>query len=111
MSISNLIKNISIFKQMNKGHKVALLPIVEVTLSDQYDLRFLGKQELKKLTTRELQALIRYATEYIGLFQTGKFMYRKNKYGWYMADYDEYETYRGIIDITKAMSLELGKRA
>lgn len=76
-------------------------------LSDHFDIRYIGKNEAKKLTPQELDALIEYGEGYMKEYRSGKFMRSINRCGYEVADFDETEAFRDIsnsVDVLKSES-------
>jgi len=103
MNTKKLDEAIKLFKKLNASPD-RFEPVVRhernpylATAADLYDIRLIGKQEAKKLSTRDLQGLIEYGNGYIAEYQTGKFMTKKDRFGLNMADFDEAEAYYDIV--------------
>jgi hypothetical protein len=97
--IVELNQKISFFKKLNKeapAFPEVVIKKSKLTAADVYDIRLIGKQEAKKLPTRDIESLIEYGSSYIKEYETGRFMTRKDRYGMVLADFDEAEAYYEI---------------
>jgi len=103
LNVRRLIEDIG-----NLPEPEVLKPVV--ILADQYDLRYIGKQEAKRMTFNEIESLLEYAHDYSKQYESGKFLYKTNRAGHEVADYEESEAYRAIRDSVAVLHIELKRR-
>jgi hypothetical protein len=104
MNFKILNRKLCLFKSLNEEiEKVPAKTYHDITLADQYDLRFMDKQELKGISHDAQVSILKYANGYVKEFEDSNFLY--DKYG--MADFEESETYWKIKGLTKLIETEL----
>jgi hypothetical protein len=91
-------------------YKIPHKKIYNIILADHFDIRYIGKNESKKLNLQELDSLIEYGDSYIKEYHTGKFMRSKSRSGYEVADFDETEAYREISNSVEILKLESKRR-
>jgi hypothetical protein len=107
-----LLRKIEIFRGLNSSAVEAPETIeVEITPADHYDLRFLSKKEITKMSVETLESLVRYGEEYLETYASGQFLYKKNKrQGMQVADLAEAGAHGQISRNILLLKQELCKR-
>lgn len=81
-----------------------------LSISDRFEILFLTRQEIKKLTVNELQAVGAYGKAYIKDYDKGRYLFRQNKRGLPEANLEEAEAYGTIVKVVANIEEELKRR-
>ena len=78
--------------------------------ADTYDLRYIDKQDAKKLTRKEIDSLIEYGQGYIQEYEAGKYMFQDTGHRYEKANFDESEVYLIIKSAVQILKEEIKRR-
>ena len=109
--MKTLLRKIEIFRGLNslaveepEVIKVKIIP------SDYFDLRFLSKKEIAKMSVETLESVVRYCEGYLETYASGQFLYKTNRCGAQEADLEEAGVQGRIVKNLLLLKQELCKR-